>query len=284
MKRWLVLSSMLFIIGCASTPSYSEDTGRDVDFEMRQAIVWDKLETVKNIIAQGYDVKKHSYRLLDAAGKGNYEITKLLLENGANVNVRNDIDYTPLHNAMGKAEKYVKTSELLIQHGADVNARGGIRVSSGPGKWKHTPLHLAAREGNLEIVKLLIEHGAKIEAKDFNNATPLFMAVTHKRKEVVKYLLEKGANINVRGRLYSDHREYPIHRAIESRQDDMAELLVAYGADLNVKNQKGQTPLQLAIDLENERKNGRRNPWRSRYSYQEMIGFLKKAEEEKKKK
>ena len=58
-------------------------------------------------------------------------------------------------------------------------------------------LHEAVKEGNLDLVKRLIERGASINAKDESSTTPLYLAVDRGQKDVVLFLIQKGANVNV---------------------------------------------------------------------------------------
>ena len=57
-------------------------------------------------------------------------------------------------------------------------------------KW--TPLHYASREGHLGIVKLLIVHGADVNAKDMTNRTPLDQAYVDEQKSIISFLRGKG--------------------------------------------------------------------------------------------
>jgi len=77
------------------------------------------------------------------------DIVELLIAKGANVNAKDNFDWTPLHSAVYGNKDIV---ELLITEGANVNAR--TRAS-------RTPLWYAKNEGNAEIVELLRKHGAK---------------------------------------------------------------------------------------------------------------------------
>jgi hypothetical protein len=85
-----------------------------------------------------------------------------LLENGADVDSRDEAGMTPLHSVAFLG--HIKTARLLIKYGADVNA---INDKG------ETPLHLAADGGQLEIVKLLLDSGAEINIETKEGKTPL---------------------------------------------------------------------------------------------------------------
>jgi ankyrin repeat protein len=75
--------------------------------------------------------------------------------------------------------------ESLLKLGLDVN---GTTEPTGL-----TPLHLAAGEGHLDIVKLLLEHGADINARSAFRVTPLALAARDRQTEVAAFLISKGA-------------------------------------------------------------------------------------------
>jgi tetratricopeptide (TPR) repeat protein len=93
------------------------------------------------------------------------EVSRLLVEKGADVNARDRQQNTPLHWAVcGYKIDFVR---LLIEKGADVNAKDG---------WQYTPLHRAARCGKTEVARFLIERGADANAKDYDGDTPAMIA------------------------------------------------------------------------------------------------------------
>ena len=159
-------------------------------------------------------------------------IAKMLIKQGANVNVHNDEKLTPLHYAMNfKDLDFIK---YLIEQKACINT-----FSSG----QTSPIHIAAKKGNAEMVQLLIEHGAHDYVIDREDNTPLNIAVIHGYFEVVKRLLEHGANVN-----QQDLRQNkPIHHAALQGYLDIAKLLLQNGAEVSAKDGDNNTPLILAI-------------------------------------
>lgn len=115
------------------------------------------------------------------AGPQDAEIVRLLIRRGADVNATTSDGKTPLHLLESPA-----VTRQLLGHGATVNVR-----DKAPGQ--ETPLHHLARAGDLESVRLLLDHGAQLEAQDEFGGTPLDQAAFWGRKDVVAYLLSKGA-------------------------------------------------------------------------------------------
>jgi ankyrin repeat protein len=61
---------------------------------------------------------------------------------------------------------------------------------------KSTPLHSAASRGQLEILRILINHGSKVDTLDYSDRSPLYVAAQRGHKDVVEVLLLKGAKVN----------------------------------------------------------------------------------------
>ena len=61
---------------------------------------------------------------------------------------------------------------------------------------KSTPLHSAASRGQLEITKILLTNGSKVDALDYSDRSPLYVAAQRGHKEVVETLLSKGAKVS----------------------------------------------------------------------------------------
>lgn len=204
------------------------------------------MEAVKLLLDAKADVNQttadESTPLLVAVLNGQYEIARYLIDKGANVKLANQKGWTPLYLAIkhrtnetgtvpvppnvGQAMEFIK---LVLNLGADVNIRLAyeteVHVASHVFWLKEegaTPFFRAAFGGDVEVMKLLLAHGAdpKIATKD--NTTPLMA------------LMGVGYTLAI------DH-----HR---SRAEDMEalRLLLELGADVNAANDQGMTPLMGA--------------------------------------
>lgn len=89
-----------------------------------------------------------------------------------------------------------------------------------------TPLHLAAERGRVAAVEFLISKGADIEAKDVLGHTPFFLATLEGQVEVMKVLVKNNANVNVRNK----KGKTPLSRAMEADKRDVIDFLRSNGA------------------------------------------------------
>ena len=129
---------------------------------------------------------RHGRTLLhEASADGDSAAVEFLLSLGADPNATDGGGHTPLYSVANEcgAAGGGSVVRALIGRGADVNARGGAK--------RCTPLHMAARRGNVEIAEALLECGAEIEARDRAGDTPLRRAVNCKKPAVAALLLRR---------------------------------------------------------------------------------------------
>ena len=108
-----------------------------------------------------------------------------------------------------------------------------------------TPLHLAAHFGKQEAVRLLLNKGAKADARSTNamQNTPLHAAAAGRAAEVATLLLDHGASVNAR----QNGGWTPLHAAAQNGDIELARTLVEAGADVNARAENRQSPLDLAL-------------------------------------
>jgi Ankyrin repeats (3 copies) len=163
--------------GFYRTPAVAALAGRH--FELAQVLHRNK----SSVEPRGND---ENTPLHSAACYGALEMVQVLLDYGVDVNAQNEYHNTPLDYASRSGHRNdARVARLLIAHGADPNSRESSRG--------FTPLHRASRFGRIEIVRLLIEHGANVEAKDDEGRTPLDWARGEQREEIIKLLSEHVA-------------------------------------------------------------------------------------------
>jgi len=122
-----------------------------------------------------------------------------------------------------------------------------------------TPLLRAARSGDVEAIKLLLEHGALVDLPQVSGATPLMVAVGlganpidtrgKFRSEVdalatAQVLLDAGADVNARAKNKFDNT--PLHVSMLSQSSEVAKVLMAHGAEIDARMSEGATALHEA--------------------------------------
>ena len=231
------------------------------------------IETINRHLNAGVDAntkfEDDKTLLHEAASDGHKEIAELLISNGADVNAKIERGVSPspftgdspLHGAAQNGHKEI--AELLISNGADVNAK----IERGD-----SPLHDAAQNGHKEIVELLIAKGANVNLGSYS--TPLDKAKNKKeifdlirkhggktREELkdevdkliglirdgnvegVKNALDGVTNVNIKGKFGLT----PLAQAVKESRKEIAELLIAKGADVNEMDTGERTILHQVL-------------------------------------
>lgn len=105
-----------------------------------------------------------------------------------------------------------------------------------------TPLHGAAWNGHLAVVELLLERGADINSQSNSGQTALHGAAWNGHAAVAKLLIERGAAVNCRNKF----GQTPLHWAAHYAHTSVADVLLQAGADLTLENEDGETPMTKA--------------------------------------
>ena len=107
-----------------------------------------------------------------------------------------------------------------------------------------TPLHRASDYGKLDIGQRLLDHGADINARDEDGYTPLFQAALGGHVEFAQMLIERGAAIDFR----DNEGGTPLSRAVEWGKVEVARLFLMYGADVHARDESGRTPSEYTTN------------------------------------
>jgi ankyrin repeat protein len=106
------------------------------------------------------------------------------------------------------------------------------------------PIHWAARRGREAVVRLLLGRGIDVNVRDANGGTPMHRAAEGGHIKIVRLLSVRGANVNME----DTSNSAPIHYAAKGGHGTLLKLLLEYGADSEDENQCGQTPVSLAVE------------------------------------
>ena len=162
----LVPDATLASVGIAK---HRHPHGRATLSSLHGACIKGSVKDVLSFLDQGADINgctaDHRTALTVPLANRKFEVAKVLIKCGADVNCRDETGWAPLMLASRYGYRHI--AELLLDHGADVNAKQ-------EDLW--TALHFASSEGHLEIVKVLLDRGADIHARNINGRTPCGLA------------------------------------------------------------------------------------------------------------
>jgi ankyrin repeat protein len=298
------------LLEAGADPNTAAPTGQTV---LMTAVRNGKVDAIALLLDRGAvldarDPEFEQTALMLAVREGNAEAVALLIERGADVDA---------HTRIGPTPEFVPPCKRTgcFSEGAGIN-RGGIpnRGWRPPVRGGLTPLLYAARDGRtaeaeqliaagadieqaeangirpllmalltyrLDIVHLLLEHGADVNADDFWGRTPLFAAVEYRNRDlrnrdlidepvdraalldIIEVLIERGANVNARTREWPHARssftsdlswvdmtgQTPFLRAALAGDTTTMRLLLSHGADPNIATFEGTTALMAAAGV-----------------------------------
>jgi len=213
-------------------------------------------EAALRAIAEGGDVNERSAdgttALHWAAHQGDVELVERLLAEGADATVRNDYGVTPI--AAAAVEGDYRIIKALLDAGADVDS---------PNPEGQTVLMVVARTGRVATAQALLAAGADVNAREeFGGQTALMWAAARQQPEMVRLLIEHGAELDARGRDHDWQRRVMIEPRLKifyrggftpllyaAREGclECVRELVSGGADIDLSDPDGITPLVLAL-------------------------------------
>ncbi len=176
MVRIALALVLYFAGGAVAVAGPLDDAARDGDLERVRALI----DAGADLDAQGDNGET---ALNTAILEGHVSVVGLLIDRGADLGARNRGGFTALHAAA--YVNAVEIAERLLRKGADVNDQQN--------KAGGTALSVASEEGHAGVAKVLIAHGADLEAGERNGYTPLTRALWRGHKEVVALLQRSGA-------------------------------------------------------------------------------------------
>lgn len=195
------------------------------------------LKDVKTVLRCGAEVNKAVTNGLQplhyAAYTDNVECVDLLLRHGANVNGTDDIGYTPLHLSARRGN--YDTMAILLENGAIVNFNepGAIIHNTGQktklGYTTTEPLNLAIQNYHPKCAELLLKTGARPDSKYFMGYEICLAPLDG--LEGLEVLLKYGADPNVFNRCGLS----PLMKACKDHHIDAVRILIKYGADINAR-------------------------------------------------
>lgn len=200
--------------------------------------------TVQELLDAGADVcqvDNSGYCALSraaSAGRGRYGTMKQLLAHGAEVDRPSSQKKTPLSWAAEKGHEDVV--ELLLDNGAEVD-----HIDSR----NRTPLLWAAEKGHEAVVTRLLDKGADVNYCKTSGETPLYAAAGHGHSGIVKMILERGADVDHQ---IGSYRRTALAWAAERGFDAAVELLLLYGAEVDLEDSRNRTAMSCAAEKGHE--------------------------------
>lgn len=213
-----------------------------------------------------------------AIEKGNIDLIEMLLTNGAVVNIKNYLGFTPLHVASSYSNLKIRFEmvALLLKHGADMHAINKEGVSPLAlaidysirtddidlikiflenkdkfvgGNYKNCIFWKIVKSGNLKLVKLILEYCVDVNIRYVGNNTILHLLSlktdgSKKILDIVELLVNRGVSTDVQ----NFFGKTPLHYAISSRKKEFVKIFLNETKQINLQDKDGNTPLLLALD------------------------------------
>lgn len=209
---------------------------------LMQAAGWGRVDQVERFIARGAEVNARlgsdggATALFFAAGRGDVETLRILLEAGADPSIQTD----KLRNTaliIAARDGHADAVKVLI------DADSPLDVANITGS---VALVQASHHGSVETVRHLLDAGANMNVESRAAGTALYAAAMRGHTELVRMLIDAGAEVD---RAMRRNGAYPIHGAALSGSAPIVRILLDHGAAIDVTEDNGATPLIYAAGM-----------------------------------
>ena len=195
-----------------------------------------------------------------AALKGRFDIAKLLVGSGADPSIHDDNNKTPMDlafdnqklevaNFLSPLTRYMRSAEPTSSSFSSPSRHRNVVEIPEPReddakrtKTRQPSIHAATENGQVDVVRSLLDHGSDVDERDSSRRTPLAVASRHGKPQIAKLLIERGADVNSRGAT----GQTPLHLASTSGHLDIVRLLLDHNADVNARQRSQRTALDNA--------------------------------------
>lgn len=231
------------------TDNLSSDISKNIQIFFR-AIYDNDTASMDSLLAKGFDINTMNENGENAVNvaiaSGNFNVLKYLIDKGANLNSTSDTGIPPLSQAIIEYNKQA-IDILLNSKKVDMYYVWGEM-------WNGSPLYIACSKANVYALEKMVEHGADLNY-DFSeyNAVPLVhYALSYKQfikiedyRELIAFLILNKADINAK----NNQGQTPLMVALKNGDIDAFNALTAGGADVTIKDNNGKTALFYAESL-----------------------------------
>ncbi|MEN8220380.1 MAG: ankyrin repeat domain-containing protein [Pseudomonadota bacterium] len=248
-RNGLILLPFIFLLACGPNLIVQ-------NHKLLQAAKNGDFQQLQTQLQKGADINSKdtngSNLLHIAALNGSYDIVNLLIEKGIDINAKTkgwtalEIAFAQNHRELAKLLLEASSGFLEAAKNGDEQQiktlleKGADINRTDTEKW--TALHQAAFNGHTEIAKYLIQKYADVNAKEEDGWTPLMLASVNGHTELVKHMIKKGADVNAKN--VDDWTS--LHGAAVNGYIDIAQALIRNGAKVNFSDNNSTTPLLVA--------------------------------------
>lgn len=236
---------------------------REIDFSvidenertlLHYAVLLDDLSYANKLIDAGADVNLNDPLKYAILSDFNVKGTELLLQKGADVSKNSPFLLLDVRSFSGDFDKEIKIAnhdnilaiaKLLVKYKANMTlADDKSYVAVFDDEWGGKAIHHAVNTGYPDLVELLLDNGADIEAGDNDGTTPLGIAADMEEADIMTLLIKRGAKINFR----DNDDNTPLSFAIFNRSVECIKLLLHQpGIDIKNRGKSGVSYLMMAI-------------------------------------